>query len=119
MRNIIITLCLLALVGSTAYAEEFPLKRIVEDDFNIPFTIKTSAINEFDRHISGREPLYKDIVSPHLFTLSNNTTYMVFELNGGVSLVMYLSMSNDTGLVDLLWSKDVGHQNRKFAKKFH
>ena len=100
-----------ALPNHTAFAEEMPIRKMVRADHTIPFEIKAVAINEFDRHISKMEPLYKELISPNVFTLSNNSTYMLFEIinvTGDAHLRMFVQISDETGQVELLWAKETG-----------
>ena len=118
MKTTFITIATALLVVMTlpihsAFAEELPIKNMVKADNTIPFEIKAVAINEFDRHISKMEPLYKELVSPRVFTLSNNSTYMLFEITdvtGDAHLRMFVQISDETGQVELLWAKETGLQ---------
>lgn len=116
MKKTIITIAAALLVVMTfpihaAFAEELPIRNMVKADDTVPYEIKAVAINEFDRHTSKMEPLYKELVSPSVFTLSNNSTYMLFEMDdrtGDAHLRMFVQISNETGQVELLWAKETG-----------
>ena len=116
MKTTIITIAATLLVVitlpiQTAFAEELPIKNMVKADTSVPFEIKAVAINEFDRHVSRAEPLYKELISPSVFTLSNNSTYMLFEITsdtGDAHLRMFVRISDETGQVELLWAKETG-----------
>ena len=112
ITTIVATLLFVAALPHQAlFAEELPIKTMVKADITIPFEIKAVAINEFDRHLSKMEPLYREVISPSVFTLSNNSTYMLFEITGGTGnahLRMFVQISDKTGEVDLLWAKETG-----------
>lgn len=104
-------LVITSLLNSSVSAEELPIRKMVRADKTLPFEIKAVAINEFDRHISKMDTLYKELVSPSVFTLSNNSTYMLFEitdLTGDAHLRMFVQISDETGQVELLWAKETG-----------
>ena len=99
-------------------ATELTMRNTVMSDNAIPLEVKAVVWNEFDRHISKEEQLYHDGITPSVFTLSNKSTYMIFELDsdtGEAQLVMLVRIRDETGLIDFLWAKEMGtiQQNAK------
>ena len=99
-------------------ATELTVRNTVMSDNAIPLEVKTIVWNEFDRHISKEEQLFHDGITPSVFTLSNKSTYMIFELNSDTDeteLVMLVRIRDETGLIDFLWAKEMGtiQQNAK------
>lgn len=92
-------------------ANELTMRNTVMSDNAIPLEVKTIVWNEFDRHISKEERLFHDGITPYVFTLSNKSTYMIFELNSDTDetqLVMLVRVRDETGLIDFLWAKEMG-----------
>lgn len=99
-------------------ATELTTRNTVMSDSAVPLEVKTVVWNEFDRHITKEEQLFHDGITPSVFTLSNKSTYMIFELDsdtGKTELVMLVRIRDETGLIDFLWAKDMG-SNRQSAK---
>ncbi|MFQ5432286.1 MAG: hypothetical protein ACE5EN_07245 [Nitrospinota bacterium] len=112
-------LAILTLLSNPVFANELLIENMLSADRSIPFEIKSVAMNEFSRHINKTEPLYKSRISPSVFTLSNNSTYMLFEIaesTGYAHLRMFVQVSDETGQVDLLWAKEMG-LHRKTARR--
>lgn len=108
MKTPIFLLLSITLVVSIAVADPRVVKNSVENDMNIPEEIKSLVVNDLDRHTTGAAMLYKSNINQNVFTLSNPETYMVFEATDKLRLVLYLLLSEDTGLVELVWSSGSG-----------
>ena len=88
-------------------ATELAMRNMVMSDNTIPLEVKAVAWGEFDRHANKEDRLYHDGITPSVFTLSNKSTYMIFELNSDTDkteLVMLVRIRDETGLIDFLWS---------------
>ena len=118
-KKLAATLAIIFIFASQSLsATELSTRNTVMSDNAIPLEVKAVVWNEFDRHISKEEQLFHDGITPSVFTLSNKSTYMIFELNSDTDetqLVMLVRIRDETGLIDFLWAKEMGRsqQNAK------
>ena len=92
-------------------AAEVKIKDAVMSDSAIPLEVKAIVRDEFDRHVSKEDRLYHDGITPSVFTLSNKSVYMIFELNSDTDeavLAMLVRIHAETGFIDFLWAREVG-----------